>query len=185
MKQTAVCRKTPLSSLFPTNNGHTTNFFQRKTTHINTLSDCWFVIQERVKRFSLRWVFFVQIRGVMILQCTLEMNFVLNVNSVQCAFYFSYFQSKLKISNSTIISSWHPCIVYFIMITFIFFFSVFSFPKVSRARFYKGTKPKSLRSFPVRPTVWSFGASLSASLPCFFLLVNQCMPFKSIIAIFL
>lgn len=73
---------------------------------------------------------------------------------------------------------------YFFLFCIIFFFF---FLKVSRARFYKGTKPKSLRSFPVRPTVWSFGASLSASLPCFFffLLVNQCMPFKSIIAIFL
>lgn len=68
MKQTPGWRKTPLSSLFPTNNGHKPTFFQRKTGHINTLSACWFVIQGRVEHFSLRRVFSVKRRGVMILQ---------------------------------------------------------------------------------------------------------------------
>lgn len=67
--------ETPFSSLFPDNNGHESRFFQRKARHSHTLS-----VDLDPRR---RNTFSVQIRGVV--NCT-EMSFVLNVNSVQCAF---------------------------------------------------------------------------------------------------
>lgn len=119
--------------------------------------------------FNPRWsnTFFVQIRGVVNLQCALELHrgwilcWTWKVFSVP--FTFFNLNEDFWIAPLLLVGPFSHLFYYF------FLFCVFFFlPKVSRARFYKGTKPKSLRSFPVRPTVWSFGASLSASLLCFF-----------------
>lgn len=92
MKRAVICRKHLLSSLFLTNNGHETHFFQRKTRHSNTLP-----VDFNPRKSN---AFFVQIRGVVNLQCALKAHrdefCVEGEKSVQCAFLL-FFPSKLSV----------------------------------------------------------------------------------------
>lgn len=144
MKRTTIRRKhlSPLSSPTVMDKNKTTNFLSKKDQTECDAPAIW-IWEKNTFQFIMMSV----LGGC----CDPRPEELLN--SVQCAFL-------LLFNLSSIDFFWFDSyFVYFITITSSLFLWLYFFSwKLVEPGFPK--VPKSLRSFPVRPTVWSFGASL-------------------------